>query len=57
LTILVNGIQNGSDKLNEKYELGNNMIRSTVLYCIISLIVMLLFNIIAGQILTSSLGA
>ena len=57
LTILVNGIENGSDKLNEKYELGNNMIRSTVLYCIISLIVMLLFNIIAGQILTTSLGA
>ena len=56
LTVLVNGIENGSDKLNEKYELGNNMIRSTVLYCIISLIVMLLFNIIAGQILTSSLG-
>ncbi len=56
LTVLVNGIENGSDKLNERYLLGNNLIRSTTLYCFISLAVMLLFNIIASQILVSSFG-
>jgi len=56
LTILVNGIENGSDALNEKYTLGVNMIRSTLLYCFISLVVILMFNMIAGQILTNSLG-
>ncbi|MBN4049277.1 hypothetical protein JYT91_01540, partial [archaeon AH-315-M20] len=56
LTILVNGIENGSDKLNEKYQLGINMIRSTLLFCFISLVVMLMFNIIASTILTTSLG-
>jgi|TARA_B100001971_G_scaffold202585_1_gene216533 hypothetical protein len=57
LTILVNGIENGSDKLNERYLLGNNLIRSTLLYCFISLSVMLLFNIIASNLLTSSFGS
>ena len=56
LTVLVNGIENGSDKLNEKYTLGNNLIRSTILFCFVSLGVMLLFNIIAAQILTGTLG-
>ena len=55
LTILVNGIENGSDKLNEKYQLGNNLIRSTILFCVISFIVMVLFNLIASRILNSSL--
>jgi len=56
LTILVNGIENGSDKLNERYQLGKNLIRSTLLYCFISLVVMLMFNIIASQILSSTLA-
>jgi hypothetical protein len=56
LTVLVNGIENGSDKLNEKYMVGKNLIRSTMLYFFISLGVMLLFNYIASQILTSSIG-
>ena len=54
LTIFVNGIENGSDKLNERYELGKNLINGTLLYCFISLAVMLIFNIVASQILTSS---
>jgi len=54
LTILVNGIENGSDKLNERHELGNNLINSTLLYCFISLVVMLIFNIVASQILTTT---
>ncbi|MBI3035855.1 hypothetical protein HYY71_06050, partial [Candidatus Woesearchaeota archaeon] len=57
LTVIANGVENGSDKLNERYQLGNNLIRSTILYVIISGAVMLLFNIIAGRILTSTLSA
>ncbi|MBI2651299.1 hypothetical protein HYX01_02415 [Candidatus Woesearchaeota archaeon] len=56
LTVLVNGIENGADKLSEHYLLGNNIIRSTMLYSVISFGIMLLFNIIASQILTSSMG-
>ena len=56
LTILANGIENGSDKLNERSELGKNMINSTVLYILIAGVVMLLFNIIAGQILLATLS-
>ena len=48
MTILVNGIQNGSDSLAERYMLGNNLMNSTLLYVIIALIVMLIFNIIAS---------
>ena len=54
LTILINGIENGSDKLNERNLLGKNLIRSTLLYCFISLSVILLFNILASNILISS---
>ena len=54
LTIISNGVENGSDKLNERFQLGNNLIRSTVLYVVISAIVMILFNFIAGTILTKT---
>ena len=50
LTQLSNGIENGADKLGEKNALGHNLIRSTVLYCLISATVMLIFNIIASRI-------
>ncbi|MCH8329226.1 MAG: hypothetical protein IIB81_02435 [Nanoarchaeota archaeon] len=56
LTILINGIENGSDSLNERYMLGKNLIRSTLLYCFISLSVIILFNVIASNILVSSFG-
>jgi len=51
LTILINGIENGEDKLAEQFGLGRNLLRSTILYCIIAFIVMLIFNIIAGSII------
>jgi hypothetical protein len=51
LTILSNGIENGEDKLNERYLLGVNMIRSTFLYCFVALFVMILFNFIASAIM------
>ena len=56
LTVISNGVENGSDKLNERYQLGNNLIRSTILYVFISGAVMLMFNIIAGRILTTTLS-
>jgi hypothetical protein len=51
LTVLVNGIENGADKLGERYALGKNLINSTALYCAIAAIVMLLFNFFAGPIM------
>jgi len=50
LTVLTNTIENGSDKLNEEHMLGHNMKRSTLLYCAIALIVMLIFNMIASKV-------
>lgn len=55
LTIMANGIENGADTLNEEYLLGQNLLKSTIMYCMIALIVMLIFNMIAGAILTGSL--
>lgn len=51
LTVLSNGIESGSDKLNERYLLGQSMIKSTMLYCIISFIIIMIFNMIAGTII------
>lgn len=51
LTVLSNGIENGADKLGERYSLGKNMINSTALYCLIAALVMLLFNFFAGTIM------
>ena len=56
LTILSNGIENGSDKLGEKYAIGTNMIRSVLLYCALAGIVMLLFNLFASTIMGNTLG-
>jgi len=50
LTMLSNGIVNGSDKLQEEYDAGKNLIKSTILYCTIAFIIMILFNVIATSI-------
>jgi len=50
LTMLSNGIINGSDKLQEEFDAGKNLIKSTILYCTIAFIIMILFNIIATSI-------
>ncbi|HLD88828.1 MAG TPA: hypothetical protein VI894_01340 [Candidatus Nanoarchaeia archaeon] len=52
LTILTNGIENGEDKLSERYQLGTNLMRSTILYCIVSFAVMIVFNLIALSIMS-----
>lgn len=56
LTILSNGIENGADKLNEEYLLGENMLKSTMLYVIIALFVTILFTVIANLVLSSTLS-
>nr|MCK4929853.1 hypothetical protein [Nanoarchaeota archaeon] len=53
LSILINGIENGSDKLSERYIIGRNLLRATITYIGITLVVTLLFTFIAGSILTS----
>lgn len=54
LTILSSGIENGADKLGERFELGKNLVKSTLLYCFIAAIVILLFNLFAGAILANT---
>ncbi|MBU1111175.1 MAG: hypothetical protein KJ896_00210, partial [Nanoarchaeota archaeon] len=47
LTVLVNGIEGGEDKLSERYMLGKALVRSTLLYCFLAGTVMILFNAFA----------
>jgi len=56
LTILANGIENGVDKLNERYELGANLTKSTILYALIAAAVMLVFNMVAIQVMTRTIS-
>ncbi|MBN1502639.1 hypothetical protein JW930_03775 [Candidatus Woesearchaeota archaeon] len=51
LSVLVNSIQNGVDRLNERNMVGKNLISATTLYCVIALAVMLIFNMVAGLVL------
>ena len=53
LTVLVNGIENGADNLNESFLLGKNLIKGAILYSIISLVVMVTFNVIAVLVFNS----
>ncbi len=55
LTVLSNGIENGVDPLGERYNLGKNMINSTLLYCFLAGAVMLLFNFFANSVLSRSI--
>lgn len=56
LTVLSNGVENGADKLGERFELGVNLTKSTLLYCAIAGIVMILFNLFATGIISNSLS-
>ena len=51
LTIMSNGIENGADTVSEEYLLGKNLTRAVGLYVFISLLVVILFNFIAANIL------
>ena len=56
LTILVNGVENGPDTLGERYSLGVNLIKSTLLYVFVALFITIVFNLIAMKILESTIG-
>ena len=53
LTILINAIKNGSDKVEEQVLLGDNLFKSTALYVFSSGIVVVVFNIVTLAILPS----
>ncbi len=55
LTIMVNGIENGADKLNEEYTLGQNLLKSSMLYTEFGLVIMLVYNIIANTIISKAI--
>lgn len=56
LTIISNGIENGSDKLSEKYNLGQNLVKSTLLYVMLAMAVTTAFTVLADTILKVSGG-
>ncbi|MFT4312974.1 MAG: hypothetical protein ACMXYA_01065 [Candidatus Woesearchaeota archaeon] len=55
LSVLVNGIQKGVDPINERYLIGKNMIKSMGLYIGISVIILLVFNLLATSIMVGVL--
>jgi hypothetical protein len=55
LTVMLNTIQNGYDPLNEKSLLGQNFMKSGALYCVVSTLVILFFNIIAATVISLNL--
>ena len=50
LTILSNGIENGADKLSEKYYLGKNLYKGAILYSIVAFFITIMFSLLAIQI-------
>ncbi|MBW3020941.1 hypothetical protein KY334_06605 [Candidatus Woesearchaeota archaeon] len=53
LTIMANSVENGEDKLGERNLLGINLFRSTIMYIGIAFVVMIVFQLMAGQITNS----
>ncbi|MAG16344.1 hypothetical protein CMO88_04750 [Candidatus Woesearchaeota archaeon] len=56
MTLLINGIESGSDKLSERYLVGTNLIRSTFVYVVIALTITIVFNAIASSIIGGITG-
>ena len=53
MSILINDVEFGSDRLSERYLAGNNMVKSTIVYVIIALAIMVLFNALSSSIIGS----
>ena len=53
MSILINDVESGSDKLSERYMAGTNMIKSTIVYVIITLVIMIVFNALSSSIIGS----
>ena len=52
LTVLVSNIQNGVDTLTAKYLLGQNLVKSTIMYVLIAFVVTMIFSSIASVVLS-----
>ncbi len=53
LSVLANGVENGSDKLSEDFVVGKNLRNSTLTYAVIAGIVMVIFSLVASAVLPS----
>ncbi|MGM5480292.1 MAG: hypothetical protein ACQESC_02420 [Nanobdellota archaeon] len=53
LSIIANGIENGPDKISKEYLIGESMTKSVTLYAILAFIIILIFNLVAGNIINS----
>ncbi|MBN2454548.1 hypothetical protein JXB11_03300, partial [Candidatus Woesearchaeota archaeon] len=53
MTVMVNGVENGADKLAERYQLGDNLTKSTIIYSIIAIIVTVMFTVIATSVMNT----
>ncbi len=51
LTIMINSIQNGDDKLSEEYLLGQNVLKGTLLYSFLAFTLILLFHMLVVTVL------
>jgi hypothetical protein len=56
LTVMVNGIQNGSDDVMKRSMLGKYLMRTTLTYVAIAAVVMVIFNFIGGAIVGPMTG-
>ncbi len=57
LTILINGVENGSDPLAERYLLGKHYLSVSILYGLIALFTSIAFSMIAANVISGLLGA
>ena len=53
MSILINDVESGSDKLSERYMAGNNMVKSTLVYVLIALSIIIVFNALSSSIIGS----
>ncbi len=52
LSILSNGIENGIDKVTQRYVMSRNLFIATGLYFLISLVSIIIFSVLAGSVVT-----
>lgn len=49
LSVIANGVENGPDPIGEQAAVGQNMSKSVILYGILAFILIILFNVVAGN--------
>ena len=56
LSGVASNIENGADSLGERYFTGSSLIKSTLLYVLLSFVIILVFNLIAGAVVGGASG-